>query len=86
MKENIPAKIKSYLKEWTAMRFIRLGLGIIILIQGLYAHEWVYVLLGSMLAAMPVLNVGCCGAGQCRPTYYQKPTPTPEEVEFEEVK
>lgn len=51
--------------NWTGVRFLRLGLGIAILVQGFLAKDAVLSLLGLLFSGMAVFNLGCCGAGNC---------------------
>jgi hypothetical protein len=47
------------------MRALRLILGVIILVQGLEAREWMYAFAGILLSGMAIANIGCCGVGGC---------------------
>lgn len=47
------------------MRFLRLGLGLAVLVQAVIAKDVLFALLGLGFTAMPVFNVGCCGSGGC---------------------
>lgn len=47
------------------MRFLRLGLGLAVLIQAIIAKDMLFVLLGLGFTALPVFNIGCCGTGGC---------------------
>lgn len=47
------------------MRALRLILGVIILVQGFEAKEWMYAFAGILLAGMAIANIGCCGVGGC---------------------
>ncbi len=51
--------------HWSFMRFIRLLLGIIIVIQAVVASDFVLGFIGSLLSAMALLNMGCCSTGVC---------------------
>lgn len=41
------------------MRVIRLVIGIMIIAQGIYENEWLFILLGGSFSLMPLFNVGC---------------------------
>ncbi|RQP08368.1 MAG: hypothetical protein EAS52_25325 [Parapedobacter sp.] len=77
--------MKNYLRNWYFMRILRLALGIIVIVQGIIASEWLFVGLGGLFALMPLINIGCCGTLGCS-------TPVPsgnkktEDITFEEVK
>ena len=47
------------------MRFIRLVLGIVIIVQSVIVKDWAIGLLGILFTAMPVFNIGCCGVSGC---------------------
>lgn len=51
--------------NWTFMRFLRLGLGLAVLVQAVIAKDVLFALLGLGFTAMPVFNIGCCGSGGC---------------------
>ena len=57
--------MKHYLSNWNFMRLLRLALGVIILIQGINSNDWMFIIAGALFSLMPVLNIGCCGAGSC---------------------
>ncbi len=57
--------MKTLVQGWNFMRFLRLGLGIAILVQGIMAKEALTIILGAVFGGMAVANIGCCGAGTC---------------------
>lgn len=50
------------ISNWTIWRFVRLGLGIFLLMEGIIMNAWFMVILGAYFAVLPVLNIGC---GSC---------------------
>lgn len=51
---------------WSFMRTIRLLMGIFLVVQGIVAHQFMSVLLGSGFALLPLLNLGCgCEGSSC---------------------
>ncbi len=50
------------------MRWVRLGVGILILGSGIDGEEWAPIVLGGVLLVQALLNVGCatCAGGSCR--------------------
>ena len=70
--------------NWNLMRFLRLGLGMAIVVQSVMAANWAMVLLGLLFTAMPVLNIGCCGSTGCAPTVKKSSTST-KDMTYEEV-
>ena len=75
--------MKNYLRNWNILRFVRLALGIAVIIQGVQASEWMFVVLGALFSLMPIFNLGCSG-GNC--SVPNRKNLTQEEVIFEEVK
>ena len=66
------------------MRFLRLGLGIAIIVQSAIAKDWTMGILGFLFAGMAVLNIGCCGTGGCSvPT--KRSSETIKDITYEEV-
>ena len=77
MKETI-------ISNWTLMRFLRLALGIAILVQAVIARDILFAFAGMIFTAMPVFNVGCCGTAGCAvPT--KKNTDTTKDITYDEV-
>ena len=70
--------------NWNLMRFLRLGLGMAIVVQFVMAANWTMVLLGLLFTAMPVFNIGCCGSTGCSPTVKKSFTST-KDITYEEV-
>jgi hypothetical protein len=78
--------MKNILSNWNFMRALRLLLGIIILVQGLQAKEWMYAFAGVLLSGMAIANIGCCGVGGCQvPTRKENPTVNNNEISYEEI-
>ena len=55
----------TYLRGWNFMRILRLVLGMAILVQGIMDGHWMFIFLGILLSAMPLLNAGCCSSAGC---------------------
>jgi hypothetical protein len=70
--------------NWNFMRFLRLGLGIFIIVQSIMAKDWTMGILGLLFTAMPVFNIGCCGTGGCN-TPTKKTFETTKDISYEEV-
>jgi hypothetical protein len=70
--------------NWNFMRFLRLGLGITIIVQSVMAGNWTMGILGLLFTAMPVFNIGCCGTGGCNAPI-KKTSETTKDVSYEEV-
>ncbi len=56
---------QTILSNWTLMRFLRLAMGIAILVQAVIAKDMLFAFAGIVFTAMPVFNVGCCGTTGC---------------------
>ncbi|MFY7861958.1 MAG: hypothetical protein ACOVP5_06985 [Chitinophagales bacterium] len=51
---------------WSFMRVLRLLMGIFLIVQGVYAQQWMAVILGFGFSLMPLLNLGCgCTGSSC---------------------
>ena len=70
--------------NWTLMRFLRLGIGIAILVQAVLARDAMFAFLGILFTAMPLFNVGCCGTNGCYVPPVKK-TETTKDIHYEEV-
>lgn len=70
--------------NWTFIRFLRLGMGIAIIVQALVVKDVLFGFLGLVLTAMPLFNMGCCGTQDC---YMPpaKPTEKTDDIIYEEV-
>ena len=74
------------LSNWGFMRVFRLALGIYIIVQGIHANEWMFIVLGALFSIMPLMNIGCCGASGCNTTQVNTKNNKNEEVKYEEVR
>jgi hypothetical protein len=77
--------MKGYLRNWNLMRILRLALGVLIIVQGVQAQEWLFVGLGGLFSLMPLLNIGCCGTSGCN-TPIRKSNQKTEDITYEEVR
>jgi hypothetical protein len=72
------------LNNWNIVRFLRLGIGLAIIVQAIIAKDMLFGLAGLLFTGMALFNAACCGVGGCV-------TPTPskksdsKEVSYEEV-
>lgn len=78
--------MKSYFSNWNFMRFVRLALAIMIIVQGIQMREWLFIVLGSLFSLMPLLNIGCCGTSGCNTRVRKNNGNITEEIAYEEVK
>lgn len=71
-------------KHWTFSRFLRLIIGLAILVQALISKDTLFGLAGLLLTSMALFNMGCCGAGGCSATPAKKNENT-KDITYEEV-
>lgn len=57
-------KLKTIFSNWHFARWVRLFLGVIIVIQGVSNTDWLLAVLGAAFGLMAVFNLGCAG-GTC---------------------
>ena len=76
--------MKSILNNWTIIRFLRLAIAIVILIQAIYQKDFAFGVLALLLMLMAIANVGCCGAGGCKVDVRNKKNKHEEELIYEE--
>lgn len=72
------------LANWNFMRFLRLGLGIAIIVQSIIAKDWTMGIIGALFTSMPLFNVGCCVTGGCATPVKKDPNNT-KDITYEEV-
>lgn len=72
--------------NWSFMRWLRLGIGLFLVIQAFRMHDSITGFFGAFFLFQAISNTGCCGVNGCA-------TPTPgknngekKEIEFEEIK
>ena len=75
---------QTILSNWTLMRFLRLAIGIAILVQAVIAKDILFAFAGILFTALPVFNVGCCGINRCY-TPAKKTTDATKDTTYEEV-
>jgi hypothetical protein len=72
------------LANWNFMRFLRLGLGVAIIVQAVIAKDWTMGIIGTLFTSMPLFNVGCCATGGCATPVNTESNNT-KEITYEEV-
>lgn len=81
--------LKYITSGWTLLKFVRVGLGLLILFSGIEAGSAGNIFLGSLFTLLAVVSPGtCCVGGSC----YSEPTANPknakqdtELIEYEEL-
>jgi hypothetical protein len=58
--------------NWSFIRFVRLILGIFIIIQSVQTQNYWMILPGILFSAMALFNTGCCGSSCSVPIKNQK--------------
>ena len=71
--------------NWNFMRFLRLGLGIFIIVQSVIVKDWTMGILGLLFTIMSVFNIGCCGIGGCATAAPKRSAETTKDITYEEV-
>ncbi len=69
--------------NWNLFRILRFVLGIVIMIQAIYSHNYTFGIIGLLFSVMSVFNIGCCG-GTCTTNNFSKSN-EPEDITYEEV-
>lgn len=75
---------RTIFNNWNFMRFLRLILAIVIIVQSLIVKDWAMGLLGLAFTAMPVFNIGCCGVKGCS-IPAKKSTENTKNITYEEA-
>ena len=70
--------------NWSFIRFLQLGAGLVITIQSLLVKDWALVIAGLFFTAFPVFNVSCCGTRSCYPAGEKLSEPE-KDISYEEV-
>ncbi|MCK9481947.1 MAG: hypothetical protein M0R38_09345 [Bacteroidia bacterium] len=87
MNTNSNNTMKELLKGWNLMRVLYLGMGILIIIQGFMAREWVLAMMGGLLFIMGVFKMGCANTrSYCNTTPVVKKKDENKDITFEEIK
>ena len=76
---------QNFFNNWHFMRIIRLLLGMVIIAQGAYTKNWIFVIVGLLFTLLPLFNIGGCGTASCN-TSTTSTNKTMEDTSFEEVK
>lgn len=75
---------QAILSNWTFMRFLRLAMGVAILVQAVITKDLLFAFAGIVFTVMPVFNIGCCGTAGCAAPPPKKQNTT-KEITYEEV-
>ncbi len=73
------------MQHWDLFRVVRLGLGLLIIVQAIITKDITSGLIGVLFTAMPLFNIGCCSTMGCTPSRTSHKVET-DEISFEEIK
>ena len=76
----------TWFNNWNLSRFIRLAIGLYLLIDGILTGMWPLISFGALFTLMPLLNKGCCAASGCESPKTNSDDFESGEVIYEEVK
>ena len=71
---------------WHFMRWLRLVLGIVFLVQAIQMHDTVIGVIAGFFLVTAITNIGCCGAGRCATPTQKNTEDSVEEITYEEIK
>lgn len=75
---------QSIVSNWNFFRFLRLVIGVAIIVQGILAKDIMFSIAGLFFTGMAVFNIGCCGTGGCSVPIKKAAQPT-KDISYEEV-
>lgn len=78
--------IHNILNNWNLFRLIRLGVGLLILVEGVKTGVWAIAGFGLLFSILPLLHIGCCAAGNCAVPSRRSTQAATEDVSYEEIK
>lgn len=71
--------------NWHIMRIIRLILALAIIVQSWYMKDTTTAVLGILLLASAVFNIGCCGPAGCSTSFSSSKKSQEKNTGYEEV-
>jgi hypothetical protein len=75
---------QAILSNWNIMRFLRLVIGISIIVQAIMAKDLMFGFIGLLFSGMALFNIGSCGSGGCY-VPAKATTETKKDIGYEEV-
>lgn len=71
---------------WTLLKFIRLALGLLVLVSALLENNVPGIVLGGLFTAIALLTDGvCCAGGACSTSISKTNKSQTENIEYEEL-
>lgn len=83
--KTISGMKQTILTNWTFLRFLRLILGMAVIVQAIILKDTLLGVAGLLFSSMAVFNAGCCGSAGCAAPPAKKSTKTINETTYEEV-
>lgn len=77
--------MQTILKGWNVMRVLRLGIGIMAIIQGYQQGSWPLAIAGFFVMILALANLGCCGTGACAVNNRRSNNNSKKEITYEEL-
>ena len=74
------------LKGWNYMRWLSLGIGLLMTIQGIKMQESLSGILGILFLYQAITNTGCCGSNGCINNSTSSDHYKNKKIEYKEVK
>lgn len=75
---------QSILNDWNILRFMRLIIGVAIVVQGIIYKDVLFGIVGILIAGMAVFNIGCCGKAGCN-IPKKRTTQPPKDITYEDL-
>lgn len=80
---NLIGRLKS---GWTSLKFIRVGLGSLILYSAIESGQVSGIILGGLFTIFSLFTDGvCCAGGGCYTPVNKNNSSTPENIDYEEL-
>lgn len=76
---------QTILTGWNVFRFMRLVLGLMVLVQSFYLKDVFFGLMGLLLSGLALFNIGCCGVGGCQVNTTRNDQEKTTDITYEEV-
>lgn len=77
--------MNAILNNWTIMRLIRLGLGIVACIQAFIIKDAAIGLLGAFLLLTAITNTRCCGSTGCAVNLKKNKKNNTQDIHYETI-
>ena len=80
---NLIYRLKS---GWTALKFVRVGLGSLILYSSIESGQVAGIIIGGLFTIISLFTDGvCCAAGSCTTAVKKNNSSSPSTIEYEEL-